>query len=254
MAQPLKPSPWGTSSTRLTIVFKLQNLQGFPSAFIQALEYKLHDHILSQIRSRLDFESFKQYVKVEVNAQAYLQPPVQPSVQPSVHPPSLDVHTTNSSAVRISSSSEVNSLVTTSPESSASTWHVVRTKYDSVFQSFSQTSVRRGVQNLLQLPARNPLRENPFPVKQQKGFTLRRKTNLQAVVVQVCGIRQDGKYQCVQCASMKGIWDRCVIMDKSVSSYDPLHGACANCFYNGNGHRCSYKYGGKYRDRQCNRV
>lgn len=120
-------------------------------------------------------------------------------------------------------------------------WDAVCSKYPSIVQHWPRPPKDKLFRRLVDLPACNELKDNPHAPKHRKSFSLRRKTNIRAALIQVLGKEQPKDSQCSQCSSKNGPWDRCVRADPSLDDINPLAGACANCFYNGRGWKCSFR-------------
>ncbi|KAK3985289.1 hypothetical protein QBC44DRAFT_205718, partial [Cladorrhinum sp. PSN332] len=73
-----------------------------------------------------------------------------------------------------------------------------------------------------------------------RALTLNKPTNQQAALIQVTGKSEHhGGEACRRCKDGLGPFKLCV------TGSDPLvgKGACANCVYNGNSSRCSFRQG-----------
>ncbi|KAI1160357.1 hypothetical protein F5B18DRAFT_513270 [Nemania serpens] len=69
-------------------------------------------------------------------------------------------------------------------------------------------------------------------------FSIKRKSNLIAVLVQIAGVHEPPADACVRCKKGRGLWTGCItapLLHKNM-----VHSACANCFYNGTGSKCSF--------------
>lgn len=129
------------------------------------------------------------------------------------------------------------------PTNPYSSWEAVR----SIFKELpAELPTKNHIRKIAVLPARNPLRPNPHNLHFRKGgqYNLSRPSNLKAALLQVAGQSQHRGKQCKNCQEGKGPWELCV---SSPPALDDIHGACANCSYNGKSTTCNfYKQQGKY--------
>ncbi|CAH0043299.1 unnamed protein product [Clonostachys solani] len=80
--------------------------------------------------------------------------------------------------------------------------------------------------------ARLPAQRNPEPRDRTHKPNMKRRGNVEAMLVQVAG--EEPHHACRNCRKGHGPWARCVIMEGS------LCGSCANCWYNACGSRCTF--------------
>ena len=70
------------------------------------------------------------------------------------------------------------------------------------------------------------------------GFTTNKSENLVALFIQLSG--EEASKRCLACAQLKGVWAQCVITSDDLLQRS-TKGACANCYYNGQASRCSFR-------------
>ena len=70
------------------------------------------------------------------------------------------------------------------------------------------------------------------------GFTINKSENLIALYIQLSG--KESSERCHPCAQLRGIWAQCVITSDALLQHS-TKGACANCYYNGQASRCSFR-------------
>ncbi|CAG9996499.1 unnamed protein product [Clonostachys byssicola] len=80
--------------------------------------------------------------------------------------------------------------------------------------------------------ARLPAKRNPEHRDRSHKPNLKRRGNVEAMLVQVAGDEPD--QACRNCRKGHGPWTRCVVLEGS------LCGSCANCWYNACGSRCTF--------------
>lgn len=122
-------------------------------------------------------------------------------------------------------------------------WEAVCSRYPDIPEIWAGRPKDPYTSQLAHLPAYNEIRDNPRAPKHRRAFSLRRKSNIRAVLIQASGEAQDGALRCARCVSGMGPWDRCIRTrgcNDDSSSSDPLRGSCANCFYNGSGSKCNF--------------
>jgi hypothetical protein len=70
------------------------------------------------------------------------------------------------------------------------------------------------------------------------GFTTNKSENLIALYIQLSG--KESSERCRPCAQLRGVWAQCVITSDALLQHS-TKGACANCYYNGQASRCSFR-------------
>ncbi|CAI6092285.1 hypothetical protein V2G26_020882 [Clonostachys chloroleuca] len=80
--------------------------------------------------------------------------------------------------------------------------------------------------------ARLPAKRNPEHRDRSHKPNLKRRGNVEAMLVQVAG--DEAEQACKNCRKGHGPWTRCVVLEGS------LCGSCANCWYNACGSRCTF--------------
>ncbi|CAG9944685.1 unnamed protein product [Clonostachys rosea f. rosea IK726] len=80
--------------------------------------------------------------------------------------------------------------------------------------------------------ARLPAKRNPEHRDRSHKPNLKRRGNVEAMLVQVAG--DEAEQACKSCRKGHGPWTRCVVLEGS------LCGSCANCWYNACGSRCTF--------------
>lgn len=74
----------------------------------------------------------------------------------------------------------------------------------------------------------------PFHRRLEKALNLQRPSNGEAVLVHIVRTALNENQACTSCRKGNGPWKSCVILPGN------LCGACANCWFNASGSRCSY--------------
>ncbi|KAI1176957.1 hypothetical protein F4777DRAFT_544078 [Nemania sp. FL0916] len=88
------------------------------------------------------------------------------------------------------------------------------------------------------MPPRRGLEDNPTAGKVQR-FSPTRRADLRAALVHITGVENPPDKACTRCRAGRGTWVGCVTPPQQCAG--ALRGACANCFHNGSGSKCSFK-------------
>ncbi|KAH8752296.1 hypothetical protein F5883DRAFT_577052 [Diaporthe sp. PMI_573] len=84
---------------------------------------------------------------------------------------------------------------------------------------------------------KRPLTPNPNP-KRAAAFSLKKTQNVLALFIQISG--ESSRRRCRTCRQGHGLWAECVVTDHPDVDRT-TQGACANCYYNGLGSKCSFR-------------
>ncbi|KAL1845930.1 hypothetical protein Daus18300_014406 [Diaporthe australafricana] len=92
-----------------------------------------------------------------------------------------------------------------------------------------------------------PAQANSKPIRTAAAFNTKKPPNLLALFIQLSG--QESKQSCRTCRQGHGRWDGCVVCSQpEVQRF--TEGACANCYYNGLGSKCSFRQNSPVRARE----
>ncbi|KAI0441329.1 hypothetical protein F4803DRAFT_427242 [Xylaria telfairii] len=108
-------------------------------------------------------------------------------------------------------------------------------KYPELSMALDLSVLGSSARFLLDLTARRSLDDNK---RKKKPFSIRRKSNLKAALIQIAGVHHPPAVECLQCRKGRGLWTGCVTAP--AQQYNALRRSCANCFYNGTGSKCSF--------------
>ncbi|KAI0551060.1 hypothetical protein F4679DRAFT_540183 [Xylaria curta] len=114
-------------------------------------------------------------------------------------------------------------------------WETLCQKYPEMPTTPDPSILGSSARFLVNLPSHRSLDDNP---RKRRIFSVRRRSNIKAALVQIAGVYHPPTSACIQCCKGRGIWTGCVTTPPQQNG--ALKGACANCFYNGTGSKCSF--------------
>lgn len=121
-----------------------------------------------------------------------------------------------------------------------SAWNAICLVYDDVVKrQWPRKPSNDPLRSVARMSARNVLEKNPGAPRNQRPFSLRRASNIKAVLMQVSGELQPAGRECQSCRKGRGLWAGCVTAAGTVAP-NLLQGSCANCFYNGGAGKCGF--------------